>query len=95
VVLKGCGSVCAFPEGDWHLNTSGNPGMATAGMGDVLAGLLGALIAQGAGARAALLAAVRVHGLAADQLAASGIGPVGLTASETIDAARAAWNRLA
>jgi ADP-dependent NAD(P)H-hydrate dehydratase / NAD(P)H-hydrate epimerase len=95
VVLKGCGSVCAFPEGDWHLNTSGNPGMATAGMGDVLAGLLGALLAQGADARAALLAAVRLHGLAADQLAADGIGPVGMTASETIDAARAVWNRLA
>lgn len=94
VVLKGCGSICAFPDGKWHINNSGNPGMATAGMGDVLAGLLGALLAQGADAQLALLAAVRAHGLAADELVARGIGPIGLTASETIDAARAVWNRL-
>jgi hydroxyethylthiazole kinase-like uncharacterized protein yjeF len=95
VVLKGCGSVCAFPEGTWCINTSGNPGMASAGMGDVLAGILGALVAQGATAHNALLAGVHVHGLAADELVSKGIGPVGLTASETIDAARNVWNRLA
>lgn len=95
VVLKGCGSVCAVTDGDWWINTSGNPGMATAGMGDVLAGLLGALIAQHADAQAALLAAVHVHGSAADRLVEAGDGPVGLTASETIDAARTEWNRLA
>ena len=95
VVIKGCGSVCAFPEGTWCINTSGNPGMATAGMGDVLAGILGALLGQGATAHNALLAGIHVHGLAADELIANGIGPVGLTASETIDAARSAWNRFA
>jgi hydroxyethylthiazole kinase-like uncharacterized protein yjeF len=95
VVLKGCGSVCAFPEGNWCINTSGNPAMASAGMGDVLSGILGALLAQGAAAHAALMAAVHVHGLAADELVSAGIGPVGLTASETIDAARTVWNRLA
>lgn len=95
VVIKGCGSVCAFPEGTWCINTSGNPGMASAGMGDVLAGVLGALLAQGATAHNALLAGVHVHGLAADELVANGIGPVGLTASETIDAARREWNRRA
>ena len=95
VVLKGCGSVCALPEGTWCINTSGNPGMATAGMGDVLSGILGALLAQGAPAHSALLAGVHVHGLAADQLVSAGIGPVGLTASETIEAARSVWNRLA
>jgi hydroxyethylthiazole kinase-like uncharacterized protein yjeF len=94
VVLKGCGSVCAFPEGTWCINTSGNPAMASAGMGDVLSGILGALLAQGAAAHAALMAGVRVHGLAADELVSAGIGPIGLTASETIDAARSAWNRL-
>jgi hypothetical protein len=41
------------------------------------------------------MAAVHVHGLAADELVSAGIGPVGLTASETIDAARTVWNRLA
>lgn len=95
VVLKGCGSVCAFPEGTWCINTTGNPGMASAGMGDVLSGMIGAILAQGAAAHGALLAAVHVHGLAADELVSSGTGPVGLTASETINAARAVWNRLA
>jgi len=95
VVLKGCGSVCAFPEGSWCINTSGNPGMASAGMGDVLSGIIGALLAQGTTAHNALLAGVHVHGMAADQLVANGIGPLGLTASETIDAARSVWNRCA
>jgi hydroxyethylthiazole kinase-like uncharacterized protein yjeF len=94
-VLKGTGSVCAAPDARWWINTSGNPGMSSAGMGDVLAGLLGALVAQGALPDMALAAAVRLHGLAADELVAKGVGPVGLTASETIDAARAVWNRLA
>ncbi len=95
VVLKGCGSVCALPEGTWCINTSGNPGMASAGMGDVLSGILVALLAQGAPAHSALLAGVHVHGLAADELVSAGCGPVGLTASETIDAARSVWNRIA
>ena len=95
VVLKGCGSICAFAEGTWCINTSGNPAMASAGMGDVLSGILGALLAQGAAPHSALLAGVYVHGSAADELVASGIGPVGLTASETVDAARKVWNRLA
>lgn len=94
LVLKGAGSVCAFPDGRWAINTSGNPGMASAGMGDVLSGLIGSLLAQGAAPAFALQAGVRVHGLAAEALAAQGVGPVGLTASETIDAARAVWNRL-
>jgi hydroxyethylthiazole kinase-like uncharacterized protein yjeF len=95
VVLKGYGSICAFPEGTWCINTTGNPGMASAGMGDVLSGILGALLAQGAAAHSALLAGVHVHGLGADELVTNGVGPIGLTASETIDAARNTWNRLA
>ena len=88
VVLKGAGSVCAFADQSWAINTSGNPGMASAGMGDVLSGLIAAFIAQGADARTALLAGVWLHGAAADALVAGGIGPVGLTAGELIDAAR-------
>ncbi len=95
VVLKGCGSICALAEGAWCINTSGNPGMASAGMGDVLSGILGALLAQGATAPSALLAGVHLHGLAADELVMQGTGPSGLTATETIDAARTVWNRLA
>ena len=88
VVLKGAGSVCAFADQTWAINTSGNPGMASAGMGDVLTGLIAALLAQGADPRTALHAGVWLHGAAADALVADRIGPVGLTAGELIDAAR-------
>ena len=91
-VLKGCGSVITAPDGRWFINTSGNPGMAGAGMGDVLSGLAVSLLAQGWAAEAALLCAVHLHGAAADQLAAGGTGPIGLTAGETIDAARQRFN---
>lgn len=94
VVLKGVGSVCASPDGRWWINASGNPGLAAAGMGDVLAGIVGALIAQGAEPGAALRAGVHLHGLAADRLVDAGIGPVGLTASEVARAARDAFNAL-
>ena len=92
VVLKGSGSVCALKNKNWYLNTSGNPGMASAGMGDVLTGMIAALIAQSADPDLALLAGVHLHGLAADHLEANGIGPAGLTASEVIDAARQIFN---
>jgi hydroxyethylthiazole kinase-like uncharacterized protein yjeF len=88
VVLKGCGSVCAGPDGRWWINPSGNPGMASAGMGDVLTGLVGALLARGVAADAALTGAVWLHGAAADRAVADGHGPAGLTATETIAAAR-------
>lgn len=88
VVLKGAGSVCASPRQPWRINTSGNPGMASAGMGDVLTGIIAALLAQGMTAQVALDNSVWLHGTAADACVAAGIGPVGLTAGETIDAAR-------
>jgi hydroxyethylthiazole kinase-like uncharacterized protein yjeF len=93
VVLKGAGSVCATPEGTWHINTSGNPGMASAGMGDVLTGMVAALLSQGAEPGTALLAAVFVHGAAADRAVGAGAGPIGLTASETVDPARVLLNQ--
>ncbi|MDR2092122.1 MAG: NAD(P)H-hydrate dehydratase [Azoarcus sp.] len=92
VVLKGCGSLIATPDGRWFINTTGNPGMASAGMGDVLSGLVLSLLAQGWPAETALLAAVHLHGAAADRLAATGAGPVGLTAGEVIPAARGLFN---
>ncbi len=88
VVLKGAGTVCASPGLPWRINTSGNPGMASAGMGDVLTGIIAALIAQGAALQRAMDAAVWLHGASADTFIANGLGPVGLTASDTIDAAR-------
>ena len=93
VVLKGNGSVIAEPDGKFWINSSGNPGMASAGMGDALAGMIAALIAQGAEPLQALLAGVYLHGAAADALVASGIGPAGITASEVIDRARVLLNR--
>jgi hydroxyethylthiazole kinase-like uncharacterized protein yjeF len=93
VALKGNGSVIAAPDGKFWINPSGNPGMASAGMGDALGGMIAALIAQGAEPLQALLAGVYVHGAAADGLVASGTGPIGITASEVIDRARALLNR--
>jgi ADP-dependent NAD(P)H-hydrate dehydratase / NAD(P)H-hydrate epimerase len=92
VVLKGVGSVLAHPDGTWDINASGGPALATAGSGDVLSGLLGALLAQGLESKAALRYAVCLHGATADALVAQGIGPLGLTASELPDAARALLN---
>ena len=88
VVLKGAGSVCASPGQPWRINLSGNPGMASAGMGDVLTGIIAALIAQGVDAQRAMDTAVWLHGAAADACVAQGMGPVGLTAGETIVVAR-------
>src|SRR5262245_41215076 len=88
VALKGYGTVSATPDGRWWVNDSGNPGMASAGMGDVLTGIVGALAAQGLAAEDALIAGVHLHGAAADALVARGVGPAGLTAGELIDEAR-------
>ena len=93
-VLKGCGSVIALADGRWFINTTGNPGMASAGMGDVLTGLIAGLLAQGWPADLALIGGVHLHGLAGDRLVALGKGPNGLTAGEVIESARAAFNAL-
>ncbi len=92
VVLKGNGSIVVARDGHWFINTSGNAGMASAGMGDVLAGMLGALLAQRYSGEAALVLGVHLHGAAADELVRYGTGPVGLTAGEVIEAARRIWN---
>jgi hydroxyethylthiazole kinase-like uncharacterized protein yjeF len=93
VVLKGAGSVIVARDGHLFINRTGNPGMASAGMGDVLAGMLGALLAQRYSGEASVVLGVHLHGAAADELAAQGAGPVGLTAGEVSDAARRLWNR--
>lgn len=92
VVLKGCGSVVCNPEGKWWINTTGNPGLAGPGAGDVLTGILTSLLGQGWQPEAALQAAVHLHGQAADDLVEAGLGPIGLTAGELIHAARARFN---
>ncbi|HBI14086.1 MAG TPA: bifunctional ADP-dependent NAD(P)H-hydrate dehydratase/NAD(P)H-hydrate epimerase [Desulfobulbaceae bacterium] len=83
LVLKGAGTLVCDPDGSWAVNTTGNPGMASGGMGDVLSGLLGALLAQGLAPAAAARLGVYLHGLAADRLA--GQRRFGYSASEVAD----------
>ncbi len=85
VVLKGAGTVIAHPDGSAYINPTGNAGMATGGMGDVLTGLIAGFIAQGASAETACRAGVYLHGAAADRLAEEK-GPVGFLASEVMHA---------
>ena len=91
VVLKGVPTVIALPDGSVYLNPTGTPAMATAGCGDVLTGLIAALIAQGASVREAALAGVYLHGLAGEIAARNGIG---MTASELVEALPEARNRV-
>ena len=83
VVLKGHRTLVADPEGRVAINSRGNPGMATAGAGDVLTGVVGAFLARGLDADAASCLAVFVHGDAGDR-AASDLGEDGLIASDIV-----------
>ena len=81
VVLKGARTVVAHPDGDVLVNTTGNPGMATGGSGDVLTGVSAAWLAQVEDVGAAVALAVHLHGLAGD-LAAEEVGETGLIARD-------------
>ena len=94
-ILKGAGSIVARADGGFDINATGNPALSTAGSGDVLAGMLGALLAQGIAAPDAARLAVCLHGEAADALVTDGIGPVGVRASEVVERARALVNAAA
>jgi NAD(P)H-hydrate epimerase len=83
-VLKGSPTVTAVPRGDTILNTTGNPGMATAGSGDVLSGVVGGLIAQGIPGDKAAWGGVFLHGAAGD-LAARRFGQRGMLAHDICD----------
>ena len=82
-VLKGAGTVVASVQGRWAINTSGNPGMGTGGMGDVLSGVIGGLLAQGYPPWNAACLGVYLHGHAADRIART--RPFGYTASEVAE----------
>ncbi len=84
VVLKGAYSSIVSPEGNVYFNSTGNPGMATGGAGDVLTGILTSLLAQGYSALDAALIGVFLHGLAGD-IAAREKGEDSLIASDLID----------
>lgn len=83
IVLKGHRTVIAAPEGDCHINTTGNPGMATAGSGDVLTGMIAALVGQGLSCFEAACLGAHVHGLAGD-MAAKKIGQTSLVAGDLL-----------
>lgn len=84
LVLKGHNTVVACPAGEVFINSSGNPGMATAGSGDVLSGIIAGLIAQGLRTQDAAIAGVYIHGCAGDRAAAE-LGQRGLIAGDLID----------
>ena len=90
IILKGAYSAIVTPQGKCYFNPTGNPGMATGGSGDVLTGVVLALLAQGYKTEEAALAATYVHGLAGD-LACKRLGETGLTASDIVAHLPQAW----
>jgi NAD(P)H-hydrate epimerase len=93
VVLKGAHTIIAEPEGTVYINLTGNPGMATAGTGDVLSGMIGALLGQGYPPSLAARIAVHAHGLAGD-LAAAAVGERALIAGDLVETLSRAFRQL-
>lgn len=93
IVMKGAWSAVITPQGKVYFNPTGNPGMATAGSGDVLTGVLTALLAQGLESEQAARLGVFAHGLAGD-IAARCKGEIGMTAGDIIEALPEAWKQL-
>jgi NAD(P)H-hydrate epimerase len=83
IILKGAYTGISTPEGVYFFNSSGNPGMATGGSGDVLTGLMTGLLAQGLNSRDAAISAVYIHGLAGD-LALEGSSEESIIAGDII-----------
>jgi len=92
VALKGAGTVVTDGE-KVYVNKTGNPGMATAGSGDVLTGVITALMGQGLSNFDAAVLGVYIHGLAGN-IAAEKIGQVSLMATDIIDALGEAFTRI-
>ncbi len=93
MVLKGAGTVTAAPDGSTYVNSTGNPGMATGGSGDVLSGIIGAFMARGMSVKDAAVAGVYVHGLAGD-IAARQIGRMGMLPTDTAKCVATALQRI-
>ncbi len=93
VLLKGADTVVTSENGGTYINTTGNPGMATGGSGDVLTGVITAIAASGAGAIDAAKAGAFMHGLAGD-IAAREYGQWGMTSVEIADALPAAFKKI-
>ena len=93
LVLKGSRTIIAAPSGTAAINGSGNPGMATGGMGDVLTGIIVSLLGQGYAAWDACCLGVFLHGFAADIVAAEK-GEIGINASDVLEALPYAYKKL-
>lgn len=93
IVLKGSYTAIITPDGECLFNPTGNAGMATGGCGDVLTGILLALLAQGYSSKEACLLGVYTHGLAGD-IAAGFKGQIGMTASDVVECLPEAWKQL-
>ena len=93
IIIKGSWSTVVTPEGNCYFNPTGNPGMATAGSGDVLTGILLSLLSQGYSQEDASRLGVYVHGLAGD-IAAQQKGEIGMTSSDIVEALPIAWKKL-
>jgi len=85
LVFKGAPTVTSTPNGNLWINSTGNPGMATGGMGDVLTGIIAGLMAQGISSESAAALGVYLHGLAGD-IVADRLGTHGLIASDVLKA---------
>jgi len=90
VILKGARTVIALEDGSCFVNPTGNPGMATGGTGDVLAGVCGGLLAQGLSREDAAMIGTYVHGLAGDRVARR-TGRMGLLASDLLEGLQEVW----
>lgn len=84
LVLKGAQTLIAEPGGAVHINPTGNPGMATGGVGDVLTGMIAGLVSQGLPPGLAAVAGVYLHGLAGD-LACQQLGPEAMIATDLLE----------
>lgn len=92
-VLKGAGTLVADRDGKMRVNQTGNAGMASGGMGDVLAGMIGGLMLQGMSVFDAACLGVWVHGAAGDEVAET-CGPLGFLASDVLRAVPGVYRRL-
>lgn len=92
-VLKGAETIIASPDGEVYINHTGNSGMATGGSGDVLSGIIGSLLAQGAAPINAAAAGVFLHGTIGD-LAAEKLGKISMLPTDMIDMIPTAYLKL-
>ena len=90
IIVKGSWSAVVTPEGNCYFNPTGNPGMATAGSGDVLSGIVGGLLVQWRDNKKAAAYGAFIHGLAGDMVF-DNTGSYGMIASDIIDGLDKVW----